>query len=179
MEKIYGSPIRQDGLMKVGRNRWDLFYGFGKDDDNEVGWNWRKTFDHQPTLEEVKDTIITQINSNAQKAILEGYEWNGHQVWLSDENLRNYTLAYGLAKDGDLKSMPTVKLGSDDNPLLYAFKNEMCFPLTKTKCELKKHPNSKFECFFNDFNRTKTSLFLPFPSKLIQDNLVCVLELQE
>ena len=64
-------------------------------------------------------------------------------------------------------------------PKAHAFKNEMCFPLTKTKCELKKHPNSKFECFFNDFNRTKTSLFLPFPSKLIQDNLVCVLELQE
>ena len=105
MEKIYGSPIRQDGLMKVGRNCWDLFYGFGKDDDNEVGWNWRKTFDHQPTLEEVKDTIITQINSNAQKAILEGYEWNGHQVWLSDENQRNKRCeeimniqAYGLKK---------------------------------------------------------------------------------
>lgn len=64
-------------------------------------------------------------------------------------------------------------------PKAHAFKNEMCFPLTKTKCELKKHPNSKFECFFYDFNRTKTSLFLPFPSKLIQDNLVCVLELQE
>lgn len=64
-------------------------------------------------------------------------------------------------------------------PKAHAFKNEMCFPLTKAKCELKKHPNSKFECFFNDFNRTKTSLFLPFPSKLIQDNLVCVLELQE
>ena len=64
-------------------------------------------------------------------------------------------------------------------PKAHAFKNEICFPLTKTKCELKKHPNSKFECFFNDFNRTKTSLFLPFPSKLIQDNLVCVLELQE
>lgn len=64
-------------------------------------------------------------------------------------------------------------------PKAHALKNEMCFPLTKTKCELKKHPNSKFECFFNDFNRTKTSLFLPFPSKLIQDNLVCVLALQE
>lgn len=64
-------------------------------------------------------------------------------------------------------------------PKAHAFKNEMCFPLTKTKCELKKHPNSKFECFFNDFNRTKTSLFLFFPSKQIQDNLVCVLELQE
>lgn len=64
-------------------------------------------------------------------------------------------------------------------PKAHAFKNEMCFPQTKTKCELKKHPNSKFECFFNDFNRTKTSLFLFFPSKQIQDNLVCVLELQE
>jgi hypothetical protein len=74
MEKIYGSPIRQDGLMQVGRNRWDLFYGFGKDEDNDMGWNWRTTFDHHPTLEEVKDTIITQINSNAQKAILEDYE---------------------------------------------------------------------------------------------------------
>lgn len=76
-------------------------------------------------------------------------------------------------KDYQFPSVITAK------PKAHAFKNEMCFPLTKTKCELKKHPNSKFECFFNDFNRTKTSLFLPFPSKLIQDNLVCVLELQE
>ena len=30
----------------------------------------------------------------------------------------------------------------------HTFKNEMCFPQTKTKCELKKHSNSKFECFF-------------------------------
>ena len=118
MEKIYGSPIRQDGLMQVGRNRWDLFYGFGKDEDNDMGWNWRTTFDHHPTLEEVKDTIITQINSNAQNSILEDYEWNGHKVWLSDENQRNYALAYGLAKDGDLKTMPKVKFGSDDDPFL-------------------------------------------------------------
>lgn len=78
-----------------------------------------------------------------------------------------------MAKNSNLSYIITAK------PKAHAFKNEMCFPLTKTKCELKKHPNSKFECFFNDFNRTKTSLFLPFPSKLIQDNLVCVLELQE
>ena len=75
-----------------------------------------------------------------------------------------------------LKKYPNVITAK---PKAHAFKNEMCFPLTKTKCELKKHPNSKFECFFNDFNRTKTSLILPFPSKLFQDNLVCVLALQE
>lgn len=121
MEKVYGSPIRQDGLMKVGRTRWDLFYGFGKDDGKEIGWNWRKTFDHQPTLDEMKDTILTQINSNVQKAILEGYEWNGHQVWLSDENQRNYMLAYSLVKDGTMKAMPQVKFGTEDKPLLYTF----------------------------------------------------------
>lgn len=30
----------------------------------------------------------------------------------------------------------------------HTFKNEMCFPQTKTKCELKKHSNLLFECFF-------------------------------
>lgn len=83
------------------------------------------------------------------------------------------------AELGDIYACYNVAELITAKPKAHAFKNEMCFPLTKTKCELKKHPNSKFECFFNDFNRTKTSLFLPFPSKLIQDNLVCVLELQE
>lgn len=88
---------------------------------------------------------------------------------------------YGLQHIGEWHSHHQLGLAHliTAKPKAHAFKNEMCFPLTKTKCELKKHPNSKFECFFNDFNRTKTSLFLPFPSKLIQDNLVCVLELQE
>lgn len=97
--------------------------------------------------------------SNAKNEILEEYKRSCRKKFIDEIN-------------SEIKVI-TAK------PKAHAFKNEMCFPLTKTKCELKKHPNSKFECFFNDFNRTKTSLFLPFPSKLIQDNLVCVLELQE
>ena len=91
MDKIYGASIRQDGLQKVGRNRWDLFYGFGKDEDNEMGYNWRTSFDHQPTIEEVKETITAQISTNTQKAIIEGYKWKEHLVWLSSENQANYT----------------------------------------------------------------------------------------
>lgn len=96
---------------------------------------------------------------------IEGIKFFGIPMFVEDDISGNYTKM--------LENIITAK------PKAHAFKNEMCFPLTKTKCELKKHPNSKFECFFNDFNRTRTSLFLPFPSKLIQDNLVCVLELQE
>lgn len=123
MDKIYGTQIRQDGLQKVGRNRWDLFYGFGKDEDNEMGYNWRTSFDHQPTIEEVKETIIAQISKNTQKDIIEGYEWNGNKVWLSSENQANYTLAYDMAKNGDLEDMPTVKLGTDESPVYYTFKD--------------------------------------------------------
>ena len=93
----------------------------------------------------------------------------------TQKGLFKHSLQKYLYYEGDLSATYVITA----KPKAHAFKNEMCFPLTKTKCELKKHPNSKFECFFNDFNRTKTSLFLPFPSKLIQDNLVCVLELQE
>lgn len=123
MDKIYGAQIRQDGLQKVGRNRWDLFYGFGKDEDNEMGYNWRTSFDHQPTIEEVKETITAQISQNTQKAIIEGYEWNGNKVWLSSENQANYTLAYDMAKNSDLEDMPTVKLGTDEAPVYYTFKD--------------------------------------------------------
>lgn len=123
MDKIYGASIRQDGLQKVGRNRWDLFYGFGKDEDNEMGYNWRTSFDHQPTIEEVKETITAQISANTQKAIIEGYKWNGHLVWLSSENQANYTRDYIMAKNGDLGTMPTVKLGSDDAPVYYTFED--------------------------------------------------------
>ena len=123
MDKIYGAQIRQDGLQKVGRNRWDLFYGFGKDEDNEMGYNWRTSFDHQPTIKEVKETITAQISQNTQKAIIEGYEWNGNKVWLSSENQANYTLAYDMAKNGDLEDIPTVKLGTDEAPVYYTFKD--------------------------------------------------------
>ena len=123
MDKIYGTSIRQDGLQEVGRNRWDLFYGFGKDEDNEMGYNWRTSFDHQPTIEEVKETITNQISANTQKAIIEGYKWNGHLVWLSSENQANYTRDYIMAKNGDLGTMPTVKLGSDDAPVYYTFED--------------------------------------------------------
>lgn len=123
MDKIYGTQIRQDGLQRVGQNRWDLFYGFGRDENNEMGYNWRTSFDHQPNIEEVRETILSQISQNTKTAIIDGYEWKGNKVWLSSENQQNYTLAYELAQNGDLTEMPTVKLGTDESPVYYTFNN--------------------------------------------------------
>ena len=33
MKKIYGATERQEGLYKIGRNKRELIYGFGKDSE--------------------------------------------------------------------------------------------------------------------------------------------------
>ncbi len=56
-----------------------------------------------------------------------------------------------------------------------AFKNEMCFPQTKTKCELKKHSNSKFECFFVILIEQRPVYFFLFlPSRFKTTLYVCL-----
>ena len=55
MKKIYGATERQDGLYKIGRNKWELIYGFGKDSEKaETGYNYRERYSHKPTPDEVK-----------------------------------------------------------------------------------------------------------------------------
>ena len=58
MNKIYGATERQDGLYKIGRNKWELIYGFGKDsEDEEVGYNYRERFDYKPAADEIKAVV--------------------------------------------------------------------------------------------------------------------------
>lgn len=90
MEKIYGTKKRQDCLVRTGRSKWILFYGFGKDDENsENGWEYRHTFDHKPTLSEVKELVVSAINTATEEKIINGFVWNGKAVYLSPENQLN------------------------------------------------------------------------------------------
>lgn len=125
MEKVYGSSVRQDGLYKVGRNKWELIYGFGKDDENEdTGWNWRERFAGKPSLEKVKEVIISHIDSETDKKILSGFSWNGIKVWLSQENQMNFKAAYDLSVQAAGATLPIkLKLGEDTggNPVYHEF----------------------------------------------------------
>lgn len=101
MKKIYGSPVRQDGLYKIGRDKWELVYGFGKDlESDETGWNWRERFDHRPTEEEIRSAIVGAINEATDEAILTGMVWKGQRVWLSTETQINLNRAYNLCREG-------------------------------------------------------------------------------
>lgn len=125
MEKVYGSPKRQDGLYKIGRNKWELVYGFGKDNPgDESGWNWRQRFSHRPSLEEIKSVIFEAINAETDRVILESFVWKDMPVWLSTENQFNYKAAYDLAVQSNGASLPVrFKFGSDAKPVYYTFES--------------------------------------------------------
>lgn len=122
MEKVYGSPKRQDGLYKVGRDKYELIYGFSEDENG--GWNWRCRFDYKPSLDEIKKTILDQINAITDEKILTGFVWNGKPVWLSSENQFNYKAAYDVAIQMGGATLPIkFKLGEDENgePVYHTF----------------------------------------------------------
>lgn len=125
MEKIYGATERQDGLYSIGRNKWELFYGFGKDNpDDESGYNWRQKFKQKPSLADIRAIIKETINNETDRKILEGFVWKGMPVWLSTENQFNYKAAYDLAVQTSGATLPVrFKFGTDAAPVYYNFES--------------------------------------------------------
>lgn len=123
MKKIYGAQGRQDGLYCIGRNKWELIYGFGKDNpDDEFGYNFRQRFTSKPSLREIEEIIKTTINTETDEKIISGFVWRGMSVWLSQENQFNYKTAYDLAVQLDGRNLPIkFKFGTDDEPQYFTF----------------------------------------------------------
>lgn len=133
MEKIYGTPVRQDGLQRLGRRRhYMLFYGLYQDEHGGT-YEYRHTFDHKPSWDEVKCILVEAINEHTRERILNGFEWNGEHVWLSDENQRNFMMMEKLGEDAyPLK----VKINEDDvgEPIYYIFSNVKEFAEFSKQC---------------------------------------------
>ena len=124
MEKIYGAQGAQNSLTKVGRKEYEIIYGYGEDENG--GYNWRKRYDHKPTVAEIKNDVETLINGETDKKILSGFEWRGIKVWLSLENQINFKAAYDLAVQTDGDTLPKkLKLGEDDEgrPMYHLFES--------------------------------------------------------
>lgn len=120
MEKRYGATERNDRLMQIGRNKWELIYGYGT--DGVSGWTYRERFNRKPTQDEIKDIIIAQINRNVEEKILCGLVWKDMPIWLSTENQLNYKAAYDLAVQTSGQSLPVkFKFGTDEQPVYHTF----------------------------------------------------------
>ena len=49
MEKIYGTTQRQDGLQRIGKNKWLLYFGYYETEDGN--YEYRHTFSRKPTMD--------------------------------------------------------------------------------------------------------------------------------
>ena len=77
---------------------------------------------HLPTVEEVKEIVISEVNKKVDQKILEGFVWRDMPIWLSSENQFNYKAAYDLAVQTQGMNLPsTFKFGTVDEPKYHTF----------------------------------------------------------
>lgn len=99
------------------RIRWDL-----QEKEDGTATFMEAEFQHKPTADEIRQTIVGYYNQQTDETILSGFEYKGSMVWLSTENQFNYKAAYDLAVQTNGATLPvTFKLGTDDAPTYYTF----------------------------------------------------------
>ncbi len=115
---------RFDCIQKIGKNRYQVFYGL---DENGVS-KLARVVEYKPTLDEIKEMVLEEINREIDEAILSGFVWTSfagddYKVWLSLENQTNYKAIYDLAVQmGGQGVLPvTFKFGTVDSPTYHTF----------------------------------------------------------
>lgn len=123
--KDYYTPLSVNGnIVKIAFDYEPLFDT--DEDGNKIESNvgtWSEhVFKKKPSLSQIKDFILSEINKRTDELILSGFMWKDMPVWLSTENQFNYKAAYDLAVQTNGKSLPiTFKFGSSSNPQYYTF----------------------------------------------------------
>jgi len=132
MSKIYGKK-ECFTLVRKDASRTIISYGYKEEKDN-INATWHEVYFYRKkngkvTLKMVKEAIYEDINKQTDKKILSGFSWtpeNGSaiNVWLSDENQRNFSEAERIAESMPQAILPvTFKLGEnkDGEPVYYQF----------------------------------------------------------
>lgn len=101
--------------------------------DTDLCTYWQCAFDHKPSLVEIKNFILGEINAEIDEKIMKGFTWRSPDgrdinVWLSTENQFNYKVIYDLAVQTQGSSLPFIlKFGDVDNPEYYTFSDLAVF----------------------------------------------------
>ena len=108
-------------LIEYVNDVWKVRWGGQKQEDGGVLYN-EVSFPFKPSVDNIKDIILSIENLGIDNKILSGYVWKGMSVWLSSENQFNYKAAYDLAVQTNCSNLPvTFKFGDTDNPKYYTF----------------------------------------------------------
>lgn len=120
--KIYGgenTPLVQ--CINPILDKWMVLWTTGYEDNSFTFM--AEEFSHKPTLQEIKDVILSWCNANIENIILSGFTWRDIPIWLSMENQFNYKVAYDIAAQSGGEKLPTFKFGSTESPVYYKFES--------------------------------------------------------
>lgn len=122
MRRIEGTAgVKPIECTHPAKNKWRIRWNIQPNNDGSATY-MEEEFNHRPTDEKIRQTIIGWYNAQTEENILSGFEWNGMKVWLSTENQFNYKAAYDLAIQTNGATLPvTFKFGTDDTPCYHTF----------------------------------------------------------
>ena len=122
MKKVEGNiGVRLLECINPIKNKWRVRWDVQPGENGSASY-MEEEFDHRPTEDEIRSTVITWHNRETDKDILSGFTYENVPVWLSSENQFNYKAAYDLAVQTDGQNLPvTFKLGTDDVPCYRTF----------------------------------------------------------
>lgn len=114
------------GALQIYAIRWDMQPVIEVDENGKKKFVGKSYYEQQfigkPTIEKVKEIVLSGINAVIDEKILSGFVWNGMEVWLSSENQFNYKAAYDLAVQTNGANLPVrFKFGTTEKPVYYTF----------------------------------------------------------
>ena len=130
MKRVQGSGLLVECVNPRLRKyviRWDVQPYIRKDEvsgeERQEGFDYyEKWLNHKPTMDEVKEIVLSGMNADIDRQILEGFVWNGMAIWLSSENQFNYKAAFDLAVQTNGANLPVMfKFGTTQEPVYHTF----------------------------------------------------------
>lgn len=126
MNKVAG---KKSDFQLFGEDGSRIIIGYGQKKVTETLYEWYEVYFYKKQvnqfgIDKIKEAIIADINARTDEKILNGFEWNGIKVWLSDENQRNFSEAQRMASANAETVLPlTFKLGEDaeGQPVYHTF----------------------------------------------------------
>lgn len=122
MKKSIGTAdVKLIECISPAKNKWRIRWDVQQADDGSATY-MEEDFDHKPTEDEIKDTVIGWYNEQIDTNILCGFSYEDNVVWLSSENQFNYKAAYDLAVQTKGSNLPVMfKFGNEDSPVYRSF----------------------------------------------------------
>lgn len=122
MKRVEGNAgVRLLECTSPARNKWRVRWDV-QESENGTASYMEEEFNHKPTDDEIRSTVISWYNGQTDEAILSGFSYENTPVWLSSENQFNYKSAYDLAVQTGGKTLPvTFKFGTDTEPHYHTF----------------------------------------------------------